>query len=150
MNPRSLEALLLDRSFGELSPEASELLDAYLALHPEAQTDAAKIEETIAITEAAVTIRPELFSEAQLSKGLDDSEKIVPFSFPVWMRAAAAVAILSLVGAFGYIAGSQSAPSGEMKSSTPLASTTTQSPWAQYRITDSGIEASIPTPTPEP
>lgn len=34
MNPKTLEALVIDRELGELSEEAAELLDAYLAEHP--------------------------------------------------------------------------------------------------------------------
>lgn len=35
MNRKTLEALVIDRELGELSEEAAELLDAYLAEHPE-------------------------------------------------------------------------------------------------------------------
>ena len=55
MNSESLEALVLDRSFGELSPEAEELLAAYLELHPEAMREVEKIEASLSITKAAVT-----------------------------------------------------------------------------------------------
>jgi hypothetical protein len=56
LTPEALEALLLDRSLGELSREASELLDLYLAAHPEASADAASCARTVASARAAVAL----------------------------------------------------------------------------------------------
>lgn len=147
MNPKSLEALIVDCSLGELPLEAIELLDAYLELHPEAKAEAKKIEETLAISRQAVSARPKLFSEAALDEERDKEEKIVPLQTSAWMRAAAAIALLTLVGLAGYLAGNRDSGDHESES---LLSNATDSPWARYRITDSGIEASIPTPSPEP
>ena len=40
MKPESLNALIIDRHFGELSPEAEELLEQHLATHVEARAEA--------------------------------------------------------------------------------------------------------------
>ena len=74
MNSESLEALVLDRSFGELSPEAEELLAAYLELHPEAMREVEKIEASLSITKAAVTARSDLFSERLFSEEVREQE----------------------------------------------------------------------------
>ena len=47
MKQESLEALLIDRSLGELSPEAGELLAEYLVAHPEAAITARELEQTL-------------------------------------------------------------------------------------------------------
>ncbi|MCY3767257.1 MAG: hypothetical protein OXH06_17705 [Gemmatimonadetes bacterium] len=46
MKPESLEGLLIDRALGELSPEVTELLDAYLQANPAAAEQAAAWTET--------------------------------------------------------------------------------------------------------
>ena len=54
MNRDFLETLLMDRSLNELSPEVIDLLDAYLADHPEMQSLVDSIQETVAIGKRAV------------------------------------------------------------------------------------------------
>ena len=46
MNPQYLESLLSDRELGELSPEAADLLEAYLRLSPEARVRAGAMAAT--------------------------------------------------------------------------------------------------------
>jgi hypothetical protein len=60
MKPESLHALLLDRELGELSAEAAELLDAWLAEHPQSASAAPALRRTVATTRAAVRRFPEL------------------------------------------------------------------------------------------
>lgn len=150
MNPKSLEALIIDRSFGELSPEAAELLETFLDTHPEAHAMVARIEAALATTESAVSKHPELFSARQLAGSQEAApENVIPLPAAVWLRAVAAVALLALVGASGYLAGHRShspEPTLSGQRSPTLLSSATPSPWAQYRITSAGIEASIPNP----
>ena len=122
MNSESLEALVLDRSFGELSPEAEELLAAYLELHPEAMREVEKIEASLSITKAAVTARSDLFSERLFSEevreqeatGADRSSKdFATTEFPEEaLRAVAAVVVVMGVAVAGYMVGNHDAESG--------------------------------------
>ena len=49
MNAETLEALLIDRALGQLSPEVEVLLAEHLATHPEAAHTAAELAETVAL-----------------------------------------------------------------------------------------------------
>lgn len=152
MNPKSLEALIIDRSFSELSPEAAELLDTFLVANPETHASVAKIEATLAATELAVSSQPALFSERHLSESREASAgNVVAFPAAVWLRAVAAIAVLALVGASGYFAGNRThspALTISGQRSPALLSSTSPTPWTQYRITSAGIEASFPKATP--
>ena len=167
MNSESLEALVLDRSFGELSPEAEELLAAYLELHPEAMREVEKIEASLSITKAAVTARSDLFSERLFSEevreqeaaGADRSSKILPLpSFRrEALRAVAAVVVVMGVAVAGYMVGNYDAervaigPLGGGVSGEGIAlgapaqsvGNAAPMPWAQYRLTASGLETVI-------
>ena len=73
MNKDFLETLLVDRSLNELSPEMIDLLDAYLADHPEMQSLVDSIQETVATGKRAVhaelpTQLPALAKERLLSR----------------------------------------------------------------------------------
>jgi len=151
MNPKSLEALIIDRSLGELSPEAAELLQTFLEAHPESHGEVAKIEAALSATEVAVSSHPVLFSERQLAESQGTApENVIPLPATVWLRAVAAIALLALVGASGYLAGNRSqsrGPASPAQRSPALLSSNSASPWAQYRITPGGIEASFPQTT---
>jgi anti-sigma factor RsiW len=54
-----LEPLLLDHALGELSPEVTALLEAYLAQNPEAAARARALNETLALARQAVAPAPE-------------------------------------------------------------------------------------------
>ena len=60
MNPETLEALVIDRELGELSPEAADLLEAYLRLSPAARDGAAAMARTVGATREAVRRFPDL------------------------------------------------------------------------------------------
>ena len=49
MNAETLEALLIDRALGQLSPEVEVLLTEHLAIHPEAAPTAAALAGTVAL-----------------------------------------------------------------------------------------------------
>jgi len=137
MKIESLHALVIDHHLGELSPEAAEMLEHFLELHPESRTEAERIRKSLAITAKTVQHHPELAfvtaSPASITK---------PRTVTFWQRSAraAAVAALALItGVSGFIA-------GRTNSSSPVATTnpdTTQvqprathtpSPWARYRL----------------
>src|SRR5512140_2765872 len=56
MKPELLQSLLLDRALGELSPEATALLDEYLACHPDAARCASELDDTLAAARAATRV----------------------------------------------------------------------------------------------
>jgi hypothetical protein len=58
MNPQSLHALVIDRHFGELSPEAAELLDHHFAQDPAARDEAERILQSVTITGEAMPRHP--------------------------------------------------------------------------------------------
>ena len=60
MKPESLHALFIDRELGELPPEAVELLEAWLAEHPESTAAVPSIRRTLETTSAAVRRFPVL------------------------------------------------------------------------------------------
>jgi hypothetical protein len=75
MKQESLEVLLIDRSLGELSTEAAELLGEYLVAHPEAVIAAKELEQTLDLARD--------FSTRDLAP-------VVPSVSASWRRAASA------------------------------------------------------------
>ena len=59
MNQETLRALVLDRELGELSPEASLLLDAYLSEHPEWENESRETAELLRLASATTRRFPE-------------------------------------------------------------------------------------------
>ncbi len=57
MNPETLENLLIDRAFGQLSPEVEALLSEHLAAHPDAAKTAAELGKTVALATAAMQLK---------------------------------------------------------------------------------------------
>ena len=60
MKPEDLEALLLDRALGELSPAVRELLDEYLMGNPDATRHADTLTATLQLARQAVALPPEM------------------------------------------------------------------------------------------
>jgi len=54
MNPNSLDALLLDRAAGLMSADVAQLLDAYLARHPDAAERSRRYDATVDLLRAAL------------------------------------------------------------------------------------------------
>lgn len=137
MTTKQLEALLIDQTLGELSEEASALLEAYLVHFPERRDEADQVRRAIALTETAVLSHP-LVREAEPDP--------VTIPFPVsgsfsrgLLRAAAAVALLGLALATGFFAGKESVESASsVESVTGSGAATAPSPWARYRFEDNG------------
>lgn len=126
MKPESLHALLIDRHFGELSPEAAELLEHHLASHAPARAEAERLLATLVTTQAAVMQHPEL---ARVPTPASPR----PLPRPNWShwlaRAAAVVALAGIAGMGGYLAG-RGSPPAPLAAATPRAG----SPWAKYRM----------------
>jgi len=134
MTTSQIQALLIDESLGELSEEASALLEAWLAAFPEYRPEAERIRDAVGLAGAAVASRPLVM----------DTDEVIAFPasaprFPALLRLAAAVALLGLAAGTGFLAGKRdgdSAPSRPaiadgVRSSAP-------SPWAQYRVGENG------------
>jgi anti-sigma factor RsiW len=126
MKPESLHALLIDRHFGELSPEAAELLEHHLATHAPARAEAARLLATLNTAQAAVLQHPEL---ARVPATTPTRRTPRP-RWTQWLaRAASFVALVGLAGAGGYLAG-RGNPPPPVAAATPRAG----SPWAKYRM----------------
>ncbi len=135
MNLQSLHALIIDRHFGELSPEAAELLDFHLAQNAEARAEAERVLQTLGVTREAVLRHPELALVTAMEKpATSTASRWTAWS---WMaRAAALVLLAALASTFGFMAGRAgqspaTSTAEKVMSSAPRKS----SPWARYRMT---------------
>ncbi len=135
MKSSSLHALVIDRHFGELSPEAVELLELHLASHPAAQAEAARILESLAVTGAAVMQHPELgHVPPVLAKPV-----LKPQRKPVWTPWLARAAVVALACTLGFLMGrAETRPaassSASQVASAPPMEARKDSPWARYRM----------------
>jgi hypothetical protein len=136
MKTESLHALWLDRELGELPPEAAELLDAWLAEHPESAAGLPALQRTLATAAAAVQRFPELARP---------ESKVIAFparrilSIPL----ALAASILILLGGtawLGFRVGEESARSVAVENRAAPAiapsvnSAKPSGPWARYAL----------------
>jgi anti-sigma factor RsiW len=136
MKPESLDALLIDRELGELSPETAELLAAWLAEHPESAATVPSIHRTVETTSAAVRRFPELGRPESNVIALPSARfRVVPFAL--------AASILVLLGGtawLGFHAGRQSAqePLTGSHREPPMAASANAAkqngPWARYTV----------------
>ena len=138
MNTESLHALTIDRHFGELSPEAGELLDHYLAQNPEARSESERILQSVSVAGEAMALHPELARVGPAAKPKPVSTLRQPIK--TWlMRAAAVVLLTATAAAVGYVAGRSGTP---QQPSTPVLAAASQNttspenpgPWARYRV----------------
>jgi hypothetical protein len=131
MNPQALQALIIDEQCGELTPEVAELLQAHLSQNPDLRSEAERIKQTLAITERAVVMHPEL-ARVPTADLQDDKRSKRGFAV-TWLAKAASIALLaSLTGAMGFIAGQRKIPPPAATASQP--SPRKESPWARYRF----------------
>lgn len=141
MKPESLHALFIDRELRELSPEAVELLEAWLTEHPESTAAAASIRRTLETTSAAVRRFPEL-SQPELT---DPEDKIVVFPVSRFrlVPLALAASILILLGGttwLGFRFGQESAQRAmaenhrEPAPAPPANAIKSAGPWARYAL----------------
>jgi len=135
MNSEHLEALVIDHHLGELTPEVSGLLEAYLAAQPAAAAEAAGIIATLSLARQTLEVHPEL-AKIKENDRLISSPHIVTVRPRKWPLLAAAAAIALLAAASGFFAGSQRMETGETATAATenKAATPASSPWARYRM----------------
>jgi anti-sigma factor RsiW len=139
MTTKQLEALLIDQALGELSEDASALLEAWLSRFPERRAEAEQIRIAVGLAEAAVVSRP-LTLQPNEPLAFPSTARLLP----TLLRLAAAVALLGLAAGTGFLAGRGSAPSAsrpETIAGPPPQFT--PSPWARYRVGENGSLAVI-------
>ncbi len=149
MNPTSLHALIIDRHFGELSAEASELLDLYLAQDAKARLEAERILASLSVTRDAVLQHPELAQVAPVAKV--ETIRSRRFAVMPWLGRAAAIIVVAGVAAWGGFMAGRSQPQFSEIEVTSVVANAPQSaprkaaPWARYRMefdpTGSGMQA---------
>jgi hypothetical protein len=139
MNSTSLQALIVDQHFGELSPEVTDLLENHLAQNAEARAEADRVRQTLAVTETVVLRHPELVGAVQAASA--EPERVAsPRSIGIsWLAKAASITLLAaLASTAGFFLGRNQNRAPE--TSAVVASDTSQrpprkdSPWARYRV----------------
>jgi hypothetical protein len=112
MKPETLNAWLMDRELGELSPEAAELLEAYLVAVPAARSEADAVARTVCTARETVRRFPELAPVIESASAFRVGP--IRFLFNPWMaRAAALIAVASLCTWLGYRAGISETPANK-------------------------------------
>lgn len=138
MNPQSLHALVIDRHFGELAPEAAELLELHLMQNPGARAEAERILQSLATAGDAVLRHPELARVLPAGK-TKSALSWLPTVRPWMLRAAALVLLAAVAATAGFITGRSAAP---VETEPALLASVSQptlarkaGPWARYRMT---------------
>jgi hypothetical protein len=141
MKPESLQALIIDRHFGELSLEAEELLEMHLAQDASARAEAERLLEAMAVTRETVMGHPEL-ARVTLASAPEARPRQGFFAINarLLVRAAAVMLLGAVAGAAGFVAG-RSDKQREAAATRPLPATMVaqtappkSGPWAQYRM----------------
>jgi len=123
---KSLQSLIIDRHFGELSPEDAKSLEARLAAEPAAQAEAEKIFATLATVRRTVLAHPELVHAPEQALIRQRSS-----AHGNWIAlAAAAVLLVALSGTVGFWAGQASPSTEPVQAAAPVK----KGPWTRYRI----------------
>jgi anti-sigma factor RsiW len=132
MKPSSLHALVIDRHFGELTPEATELLELHLAQNADARAEAERILASLSVTHDAVLRHPELARVMPARVGKSAAPALRRTFVMPWLARAAAIALLA--GAAGFFAGRSKSrmASGDIES--PTQTPRQENPWAKYRM----------------
>lgn len=137
MKTESLHALVIDHHLGELSPEAAEMLEHFLALHPESRAEADRLRETLAVTATAIQRHPELALVPISSVSVNKPRATI---WRAQAARAASVAALALITSIaGFMMGRSSprvpdAASTTESSKAEPSTTSPSSPWARYRL----------------
>ena len=138
MKTEHLQALVIDRHFGELPAEVTALLDAYLAAHPDAAKEADAVLTSLGVTGQALARHPELVRLTEPETAARGPVLAVPRQ-QHWARAAAVALLAGLAAMGGFYAGSsRNAVPGvavSPSSEKPAAMERKASPWTRYRMT---------------
>lgn len=132
MKSSSLHALVIDRHFGELTSEAAELLDLHLAHNADARAEAERILASLAVTQDAVLLHPELARVAPVPMGRVVTPAPRRSFIPSWLARAAMIALLA--GAAGFFTGRSESRMASGGVEAPAPSPRKASPWARYRM----------------
>lgn len=130
MKPEALDALVVDRELGELSPEAVDLLEAYLRLCPEARGPAETMAGAVRATREAVRGSPDLAPVSRLRPVAAD------FRSPWLARAAAALLALGAGVVLGRYTGGTDAsvPSPQPGAAQSAPDARGKGLWTRYEI----------------
>lgn len=100
MNPKTLDALLLDRAAGALSPDVAQLLDAYIAQDPNAALRGLRYSATVSLIRAAMPpaardsdLRVPAFPSARI-KAARSRRRVLAILRPIAMAAVIAIAFV--------------------------------------------------------
>jgi hypothetical protein len=135
MKIESIRALLIDREFDELTPEAAELLDDWLATDPELASEVKKVRETLSAAAKTTNLFPELGRPELIVTPLRQSRRaLLPFAL-----AASIILLIGISGWAGFSAGQHNfqARLTKPKPLKPIQPATPSSPWAQYKLASS-------------
>jgi hypothetical protein len=130
MNTEQLESLVIDEHFGELAPEVSALLRAYIDLHPQARTAAEDILSALSITQRTLQQHPEL---ARVPISAPPVKTMPIFANKKWRPLAAAAALLFL-GTLGALFFTAPTPETQSVVAEQSATAVKKSPWTRYRM----------------
>lgn len=136
MTEESLRALLIDRELGELTPEAADLLQSWLADHPGSNAELAQVRETLQIARETVRRFPDLGRpEPTVTSIPRASFRALPLAL-----AASVAVLLALSGWIGFQAGLASAPVGVVEKTQiqpdPIRPPE-RGPWTKYALVSS-------------
>jgi len=131
MKTETLTALAIDRELGELTPEAAELFDDYLRLHPEARREADAMKDAVCAARAAVRRFPDLAPVATVHLA-----RIRLIGARPWLARAAAAALV--MGAGVWVGRRSAEPgaaiAGRFSSDRVAAAGVADGPWARYHV----------------
>ena len=132
MKSEVLRALLVDRELGELSPDAKELLDAYLEAVPSTRAELDTATRTLSVASEAVRRFPELTRTSER-----DAERkitpIVPWLVPWLAWAAVLVAVAGLSAWIGYHAAT-SGGTNRTEAHARVAEHRFEGLWSRYQV----------------
>ncbi len=147
MTTQQLESLLIDQALGELSEEASALLESYLDHFPERRQEATRVRSAVGLTEAAVLSRPLVYaSESEANPEVltfTGRKSLLPSAL---YRIAAALILLGIAAGTGFFAGQGSRESSASADMVAESRPAVASPWARYQFEGNGRLAVIPRP----
>ena len=122
MNTQALQSLVIDQHFGELSPETADLLRCYLQEQPELNAQVEETLSTLRLTAQAVMSTPQRVPQMLPA--------VAPRRTLTWLAQAAAVLLLFLTGAGGFLAGKHQTTA----QTVALRPSGKKGPWAKYEL----------------